>query len=159
MEMTKTKIRLTSKESKELQRRLTSRSIAAEEARRARIILLLAQGHSFGSIRGKLSCTDRTINTWEAALPCSETPRTGLALPRTRPSPPKCPAPGAHSCHAPPAPRRYHPLEHTPAGPPSGDQSLGHRPHLCQGRFATPLGASLHGGARTPAFKPKRPIL
>lgn len=63
--MTSSKIRLTPKETKELQRRLRSRTIAVAEARRAQIILLLSQGHSFRSIGGKLSCTDRSINTWK----------------------------------------------------------------------------------------------
>ena len=63
--MSSTKIRLTPTETKELHRRLRSRSIAVAEARRAQIILLLAQGHSFASIRRQVSCTDRSINTWK----------------------------------------------------------------------------------------------
>jgi transposase len=75
--MTNTKIRLTPKENKELRRRLRSRTIAVAEARRAQIILLLAQGHSFGSIRRKLSCTDRSINTWKQRFLAQRLP--GLA--------------------------------------------------------------------------------
>ena len=63
--MTSTKIRLTPTETKELQRRLRSRSIAVAEARRVQIIFLLAQGHSFASIRRQVSCTDCSINTWK----------------------------------------------------------------------------------------------
>jgi len=63
--MTSTTIRLTQAEKNELQRRLRRRSIPVTEARRAQMILLLAQGHSFGSIGRKLSCTDRSINTWK----------------------------------------------------------------------------------------------
>ena len=63
--MSSTKIRLTPTETKELHRRLRSRSIAVAEARGAQIILLLAQGHSFASIRRQVSCTDRSINTWK----------------------------------------------------------------------------------------------
>jgi transposase len=63
--MISTQIRLTPAEREELQRRLRRHTIAAAEARRAHIILLLAQGHSFAFIGGQLSCTDRTINTWK----------------------------------------------------------------------------------------------
>ena len=47
------------------------------EARRAAIILLLAQGHSFRSIRSKLACTDRSINTWKQRFLAQRLP--GLA--------------------------------------------------------------------------------
>jgi transposase len=63
--MINSKVRLTPSERRELQRRLRSRTIAVAEARRAQIILLLAQGHSFRAIGRKLSCTDRSINTWK----------------------------------------------------------------------------------------------
>ena len=75
--MTSTKVRLTPKERKELQRRLRRRTIAVGEARRAAIILLLAQGHSFRSIRSKLACTDRSINTWKQRFLAQRLP--GLA--------------------------------------------------------------------------------
>lgn len=75
--MRSSKVRLTPRERKELQRRLRSRTIAVGEARRAAIILLLAQGHSFASIRGQLSCTDRSINTWKQRFLAQRLP--GLA--------------------------------------------------------------------------------
>ena len=75
--MTSSKVRLTPRERKELQRRLRRRTIAVGEARRAAIILLLAQGHSFRSIRSKLACTDRSINTWKQRFLAQRLP--GLA--------------------------------------------------------------------------------
>lgn len=58
-------IRLAPPERKELQRRLRSRSLAVEEVRRAKVILLLAKGDSFSTISGKLACTDRYISNWK----------------------------------------------------------------------------------------------
>lgn len=63
--MQKTMIRLAPPERKELQRRLRSRSLAVEEVRRARVILLLAQGLSFSAIGSKLACSDRYISNWK----------------------------------------------------------------------------------------------
>ena len=75
--MRSTEIRLTDKEIEELRRRLRSRTLPSAEARRARIILLLSEGHSFGFIRDKLSCTDRSINTWKQRFLSARLP--GLA--------------------------------------------------------------------------------
>ena len=63
--MLKNMIRLAPPERKELQRRLRSRSLASEEVRRAKVILLLAAGLSFRSIGSKLACTDRYISNWK----------------------------------------------------------------------------------------------
>ncbi len=63
--MQKTMIRLAPPERKELQRRLRSRSLASEEVRRAKVILLLAQGLSFSAIGSKLACSDRYISNWK----------------------------------------------------------------------------------------------
>jgi transposase len=63
--MTNATIKLTPTEREELKRRLRSRNIPAAEARRGWIILLLSQGDTFGSIRRKLSCTDRSISLWK----------------------------------------------------------------------------------------------
>ena len=48
----------------ELTRRASSRAGRADEARRARLILLLDSGHTWAAIRGKLDCTDSFIDRW-----------------------------------------------------------------------------------------------
>lgn len=63
--MQSTILRLAPPERKELRRRRRSRSLAVEEVRRAKVVLLLAQGQSFSAICRQLSCTDRYINNWK----------------------------------------------------------------------------------------------
>jgi len=58
-------LRLAPPERKELKRRARSRSLAAESVKRARLILLLAGGHSYSEIGRRLSCTDRYISIWK----------------------------------------------------------------------------------------------
>ena len=48
--------RLTASERRELMERLRSRTLPAEDVRRARLILLLAQGRSYLAIRHVLGC-------------------------------------------------------------------------------------------------------
>lgn len=60
----KTAIKLTKAERVELNKRATSRTGRAEDARRARLILLLDEGHTWVQIRGKLACNDGFINGW-----------------------------------------------------------------------------------------------
>lgn len=55
---------LTPVERHELQRRCQSRKGRAEDARRARCILLLAEGASWAQIRGRLHCGDTYIARW-----------------------------------------------------------------------------------------------
>src|SRR5882672_5746133 len=57
-------IALTKMEQTELSQRATSQSGRADEARRARLILLLDAGHTWASIRDKLDCTDSFIDRW-----------------------------------------------------------------------------------------------
>src|SRR5215469_1826852 len=57
-------IGLTEAERLELSRRATSRSGRADDGRRARLILLLAAGHSWAQIRDKLDCNDAFIDRW-----------------------------------------------------------------------------------------------
>jgi transposase len=52
-------------ERKELERRARSRSLAAELVKRAKVILMLAAGHSYSEISEKLTCTDRYISAWK----------------------------------------------------------------------------------------------
>src|SRR5215212_9932237 len=55
---------LTTDERTELEGRVRSRKIRSEDGRRARVILLLADGESFASIAGQLGCSPDYINRW-----------------------------------------------------------------------------------------------
>jgi len=57
-------IKLTRTEMAELNRRASSQSGRADEARRARLILLLDAGHTWSHIRSKLACNDAFIDRW-----------------------------------------------------------------------------------------------
>lgn len=52
-------------ERRELNRRVRSRKIRAEDSRRARVILLLAKGESFAEISRKLGCSSAFISRWK----------------------------------------------------------------------------------------------
>jgi transposase len=60
-----TEFRLTSSERTELRDRLRSRTLPAEDVRRARLILLLAQGKSYFAIRQVLGCNPNYISRWK----------------------------------------------------------------------------------------------
>jgi len=67
---------LTADERTELERRVRSRKIRAEDARRAQVILMLAQGDSFSAITATVGCYPDYINRWKQRF---ETERlTGL---------------------------------------------------------------------------------
>src|SRR5277367_6539846 len=57
--------RLTPSERTELSDRLRSRTLPAEDVRRARLILLLAQGKSYLTIRQVLGCNPNYISRWK----------------------------------------------------------------------------------------------
>ena len=57
-------ITLSDAERMELSRRASSRAGRADDARRARLILLLASGDTWATIRGKLDCNDAFIDRW-----------------------------------------------------------------------------------------------
>jgi len=59
-----TTIKLSIVEHEELTRRANSQSGRADEARRARLILLLDESHTWAVIRVKLDCTDSFIDRW-----------------------------------------------------------------------------------------------
>ena len=52
-------------ERKELEWRVRSRSLATELVKRAKVIVMLAAGHSYSEISEELSCTDRYISAWK----------------------------------------------------------------------------------------------
>ena len=55
---------LTADERTELEHRVRSRKIRAEDARRARVILMLADGASYTAIEGAVPCYRDYINRW-----------------------------------------------------------------------------------------------
>ena len=57
-------ITLTTVEQRELTQRAASQAGRADEARRARLMLLLDTGHTWAAIREKLDCTDSFIARW-----------------------------------------------------------------------------------------------
>ena len=57
-------ITLSKMEHAELSQRATSQARRADEARRARLILLLDAGHTWAAIRAKFDCTDSFIDRW-----------------------------------------------------------------------------------------------
>lgn len=57
-------ITLTKMERSELKRRATRQAGRADEARRARLILLLEAGHTWAELRDKLACNDDFIARW-----------------------------------------------------------------------------------------------
>lgn len=59
-----TTIKLSIVEHEELTQRANSQSGRADEARRARLILLLDESHTWAVIRAKLDCTDSFIDRW-----------------------------------------------------------------------------------------------
>lgn len=56
---------LTIAEREELERRLRSRKIRAEDAKRAQVILMLAQGESFASITAAVGCYPDYVSRWK----------------------------------------------------------------------------------------------
>ena len=55
---------LTETEAMELRQRASARTVRAESARHARLILLLADGLTWAEIRTKLDCSDSYIDRW-----------------------------------------------------------------------------------------------
>src|ERR1700730_9289018 len=55
---------LTAEERMELNQHQSSRSGRADDARRARLLLLLEAGHTWAAIRDKLDCNDAFIDRW-----------------------------------------------------------------------------------------------
>ena len=59
-------MRLTRSERMELTKQASSRTVRAEDARRARCVLLLADGDTWAEVRSKLACNDEFIARWSA---------------------------------------------------------------------------------------------
>ena len=60
---------LTTDERAELERRVRSLKIRSEDARRARVILMLAQGDSYSRIEATVPCYRDYINRWRRRFP------------------------------------------------------------------------------------------
>lgn len=58
-------IELTRQERRELERRVRSRTLRAEDVRRARLILMLAAGESYTSVRRALDCDPGYVSRWK----------------------------------------------------------------------------------------------
>jgi len=67
----------------ELKERMRSRTPPAEEVRRARLILLLAQGQSYLAIRQVLGCNANYISRWKGRFEAERLAGLVLPLPRT----------------------------------------------------------------------------
>lgn len=57
-------MKLTRSERMELTKQATRRTVRAEDARRARCVLLLADGQTWAEVRSKLACNDEFIARW-----------------------------------------------------------------------------------------------
>jgi len=115
---------LTSDERTELATRLRSRKTRAEDARRARVILMLADGASYSMIETALPCYRDYINRWRRRFLAKRL--GGLQAGHYRPA-----AVGADTGDgspdsgddAPSPARREHALEHAQARTAAADQS------------------------------------
>jgi hypothetical protein len=70
------RIALAPPERRELERRARSRTLEAEDCKRAKLILLVAKGDSFAQICRRLDRTDRYISVWKRR--CQEGRLSGL---------------------------------------------------------------------------------
>lgn len=77
---------LTTAEREELERRLRSRKIRAEDAKRAQVILMLAQGESFASITAAVGCYPDYVSRWKQRF---ETERIAGLRAKYRGQPPR----------------------------------------------------------------------
>ncbi len=117
--------RLTSSERTELRDRLRSRTLPAEDVRRARLILLLAQGKSYFAIRHVLGCNPNYISRWKGRFEAERLAGLYSHYPRTSARETN---PGVGSQDSGMDPQTcagwFHALEQPQIGPP-----LGHQPH------------------------------
>src|SRR6187402_3330739 len=106
---------LTSDERVELERRCRSLKIRAEDARRARVILMLAEGESYSTIEATVPCYRDYINRWRRRFVADRL--EGLhPVSRAAADHPDADDGGAHfGQDATAAARRQHPLEHAQA--------------------------------------------
>src|SRR5213080_2854522 len=110
-------LRLTTDERTELERRVRSLKIRSEDARRARVILMLANGDSYSTIEATVPCFRDYINRWRRRFLAD---RVDGLQPRYKGQPPTVLTPAMEGPRAredatSPA-RRQHALEYPQAG-------------------------------------------
>jgi hypothetical protein len=128
---------LTRDERTELEARLRSRKIRAEDARRARVILMLADGASYSMIEATVPCYRDFINRWRRRFLAKGL--AGLQAGHYR-QPPSVLTPVMEARigeDAPSAARRQYPLEHPQARAAAADQSQPCGASVATGRAAT----------------------
>ena len=84
--MQRNRIILAPPERRELERRARSRTIRQEDARRARVVLLLASGATWATIQERLGCAPALINKWNKRFREGRVP--ALASRKAKGSPP-----------------------------------------------------------------------
>src|SRR5438093_7458861 len=122
---------LTTDERTELERRVRSLKIRSEDARRARVILMLANGDSYSTIEATVPCFRDYINRWRRRFLAD---RIDGLQPRYKGQP----ADGADARHGgprarkdtPSPARRQHALEYQEAGTGAEDSSQSRREGL-----------------------------
>ena len=63
--MQKRRVRLAPHERKELRKRVRTRTLRADDVRRARLILMLANGEPYTAIQQAIGCTPSYISRWK----------------------------------------------------------------------------------------------
>ena len=128
---------LTADERTELERRVRSRKIRAEDARRAQVILMLADGESFTTITTAVGCYPDYVSRWKQRFEAERL--AGLAREVSRPAADGADA-GAGGARAgedaADAARWQHALDDAQAG-----EGAGHQPHAGRADLA-PGGAA-----------------
>ena len=124
---------LTADERTELDRRTRSRKIRAEDARRAKVILMLAAGDSFTAIAAAIGCYPAYIARWKARF---ETERLAGLHAKYRGQVPTVRTPALEARVLAKTRRRQHALDDAQAG-----QGAGHQPHA-RGPRVAPRGLS-----------------
>jgi hypothetical protein len=141
---------LTTDERTELERRVRSLKIRAEDARRARVILMLANGESYSTIEATVPCYRDYINRWRRRFLAE---RLEGLRPRYRGQPPTILTPTMEArilakTRA-SAARRQHALEYAQAGSPAQDPSQSRRQSLAAGRSAAASIRAIHAVGRS----------
>ena len=149
---------LTTDERTELERRVRSLKIRAEDARRARVILMLADGASYSTIEATVPCYRDYINRWRRRFLAD---RLDGLRPRYRGQPPTVLTPAMEARvlgeDAAAAARRQHALEYAEAGAPAEDSSQPRRQGVATRRSAAASVRALHAVGRSGLRDRRRP--
>ena len=141
---------LMSDERTELERRVRSLKIRAEDARRARVILMLADGASYSAIEAAVPCYRDYVNRWRRRFLADRV--AGLQPAVSRPAPDDSDA-GDGSAHAgedeAASAGWQHALEHPQTGPVARHPSQPGRENVAAGRPATSSVRALHAVGRS----------